>query len=133
MIRAVSSPELNKCTATASAEDRDAAFDLVAGVAERGEGFVLGVVHQEVAVGEVEYAGLSEFGVGVIVPACLLEERHDELSAGVGFGHRHGCWGAGEGWFGGTIGNTEDEVKASVQAGCTAGEALVANSCASVT
>ena len=41
------------------AEDGDAALDLIAGIAEGGEGLVLGVIHEEVAVGEVEDAGLA--------------------------------------------------------------------------
>ena len=42
-----------------AAEYGFSAFDLPPGIAERGEDFVLGIVHEEVAVGEVENAGLA--------------------------------------------------------------------------
>ncbi len=42
-----------------AAEDGDAALDLVARVAEGREDFVLGIVHQKIAIGQVQNSGLS--------------------------------------------------------------------------
>ena len=43
-----------------AAQRHHAALDLVPGIAKGGEGFVLGIVHEEIAVGEVEDAGLAK-------------------------------------------------------------------------
>ena len=66
-----------------------AVFDLVAGLAEGGKGLVLGVVDQDVAVGQVENLGPAVFA-GAVPPGrpelpADLESHHGLAGAG-----RHG-------------------------------------------
>ena len=72
-----------------------AVLDLVAGLAEGDEGFVLGIVHEDIAVGEEEDLGVAD-GVAGAVPAGLpkfvAELEGDDCFAGAG---RHGDEDAG--------------------------------------
>src|SRR5258705_7288843 len=63
-----------------AAEDDFAAFDLVPGVAEGGEGFVFGIIYEEVAVGEVEdmrFAGRIAFGIPLGGPELPADVEGD--------------------------------------------------------
>ena len=59
-------------------------------IAEHGEGFVLGIIHQEIAVSQIQYAGLSgwvAFGVPFGRPEFPADLKCDNRLARAG-GHR---------------------------------------------
>ena len=87
-----------------AAVDHEAAFNLVPGIPKGGEGFVLGIVHQEIAVGQIQdarFSGRIALGVPFARPEFPADlKRHHGLAGAGGHGEQHALFAAQDGVHG---------------------------------